>query len=260
VGHLRALWDVRARTAQRRRRLGHQVSPRRKGLSGDSIPTGPGFSAIFQSSADPLRLAANTPSSSTEVGRISGAHHSDRHRPSNLPNPQVRPHREGRKALTTNLQPAVIIRKWVRRVNGLSIPLRWGRDSPPAASQWSSPANNPLIEASAGSFSAPPARFIIAPFGEIFRLVLGWVRRDLAVDLAPIERRVHNDPRLLGHRDMGETSYQTDGKLQVISFCAVPLFVPGGRSFVPACACRRAARKGPSRLAVALSLPLARLA
>jgi len=25
---------------------------------------------------------------------------------------------------------------------------------------------------------------------------------------------------------------------------AVPLFVPCGRSFVPACACRRAARKG----------------
>jgi hypothetical protein len=41
------------------------------------------------------------------------------------------------------------------------------------------------------------------------------------------------------------------------SFCAVPLFVPGGRSFVSACACRRAARKGPSRLAVALALPRA---
>jgi hypothetical protein len=40
-------------------------------------------------------------------------------------------------------------------------------------------------------------------------------------------------------------------------FIAVPLFVPGGRSFVPACACRRAARKGPSRLAVAQALPLA---
>src|ERR1700752_4080709 len=40
-------------------------------------------------------------------------------------------------------------------------------------------------------------------------------------------------------------------------FTAVPLFVPGGRSFVPACACRRAARKGPSRLAVAVALPLA---
>src|SRR6516164_7370526 len=38
---------------------------------------------------------------------------------------------------------------------------------------------------------------------------------------------------------------------------AVPLFAPGGRSFVPAYACRRAARKGPSRLAVALALPLA---
>src|SRR5215468_5014056 len=38
---------------------------------------------------------------------------------------------------------------------------------------------------------------------------------------------------------------------------AVPLFAPGGRSFVPACACRRAARKGPSRLAVAPALPLA---
>jgi hypothetical protein len=38
------------------------------------------------------------------------------------------------------------------------------------------------------------------------------------------------------------------------SLRAVPLFVPGGRSFVPACACRRAARKGPSRLAVALGL------
>ena len=31
------------------------------------------------------------------------------------------------------------------------------------------------------------------------------------------------------------------------SLRAVPLFVPGGRSFVPACARRRAARKGPSR-------------
>ena len=41
------------------------------------------------------------------------------------------------------------------------------------------------------------------------------------------------------------------------SLRAVPLFVPGGRSFVPACACRRAAHKGPSRLAVALALPLA---
>ena len=40
---------------------------------------------------------------------------------------------------------------------------------------------------------------------------------------------------------------------------AVPLFVPDGRSFVPACACRRAARKGPSRLAVTLVLPLAHL-
>src|SRR5215471_17465674 len=38
---------------------------------------------------------------------------------------------------------------------------------------------------------------------------------------------------------------------------AVPLFAPGGRSFVPTCACRRAARKGPSRLAVAPALPLA---
>src|SRR3954462_198483 len=37
----------------------------------------------------------------------------------------------------------------------------------------------------------------------------------------------------------------------------VPLFVPCCRSFVPACACRRAARQGPSRLAVALALPLA---
>jgi hypothetical protein len=41
------------------------------------------------------------------------------------------------------------------------------------------------------------------------------------------------------------------------SLRTVPLFVPGGRSFVPACACRRAARKGPSRLAVALALSLA---
>src|SRR5262244_3910849 len=41
------------------------------------------------------------------------------------------------------------------------------------------------------------------------------------------------------------------------SLRAVPLFVPGGRSFVPACACRRAARKGPSRLAVAQALLLA---
>src|SRR5215475_8160636 len=40
-------------------------------------------------------------------------------------------------------------------------------------------------------------------------------------------------------------------------FFAVPLFVPGGRSFVPTCACRRAARKGPSRLAVGQALPLA---
>jgi hypothetical protein len=35
------------------------------------------------------------------------------------------------------------------------------------------------------------------------------------------------------------------------------LFVPGGRSFVPACDRQLAARKGPSRLAVALSLRLA---
>jgi len=41
------------------------------------------------------------------------------------------------------------------------------------------------------------------------------------------------------------------------SFRTVPLFVPDGCSFVPACACRRAARKGSSRLAVALALPLA---
>jgi hypothetical protein len=41
------------------------------------------------------------------------------------------------------------------------------------------------------------------------------------------------------------------------SLRTVPLFVPGGRSFVPACACKRIARKGPSRLAVALALPLA---
>src|SRR5258706_7891771 len=39
--------------------------------------------------------------------------------------------------------------------------------------------------------------------------------------------------------------------------CAVPLFVPGGRSFVPTCGCRDAPRAGPSRLAVALALPLA---
>jgi hypothetical protein len=43
------------------------------------------------------------------------------------------------------------------------------------------------------------------------------------------------------------------------SFCAVPLFVPGGRSFVPACACRRAARRGrqgwPSRGPCCPSLP-----
>src|ERR1700758_1272531 len=38
---------------------------------------------------------------------------------------------------------------------------------------------------------------------------------------------------------------------------AVPLFVPGGRSFVPACARRRAARKGPSRPSVVLSCRLA---
>ena len=41
------------------------------------------------------------------------------------------------------------------------------------------------------------------------------------------------------------------------SFCAVPLFEPGGRSFVPACAYRCAARKGQSGLAVAQALPLA---
>jgi hypothetical protein len=39
----------------------------------------------------------------------------------------------------------------------------------------------------------------------------------------------------------------------VSSLRPVPLFVPGGRSFVPACARRRAARKGPSRPAVVLS-------
>lgn len=43
--------------------------------------------------------------------------------------------------------------------------------------------------------------------------------------------------------------YVIDGS----SLRAVPLFVPGGRSFVPASARRRAARKGPSRPAVVLS-------
>ena len=38
---------------------------------------------------------------------------------------------------------------------------------------------------------------------------------------------------------------------------AVPLFVPGGRSFVPACARETRRAQGPSRLAVALVLPLA---
>ena len=37
----------------------------------------------------------------------------------------------------------------------------------------------------------------------------------------------------------------------------VPLFEPGGRSFVPACVCRRARAQGPSRLAVARAQPLA---
>src|SRR6201981_3728486 len=37
----------------------------------------------------------------------------------------------------------------------------------------------------------------------------------------------------------GKLSYVIDSS----SFCAVPLFVPGGCSFVPACACRRAARR-----------------
>jgi hypothetical protein len=40
--------------------------------------------------------------------------------------------------------------------------------------------------------------------------------------------------------------------------CAVPLFVPGGRSFVPTCGMQKLRRaQGPSRLAVAGALPLA---
>jgi hypothetical protein len=38
----------------------------------------------------------------------------------------------------------------------------------------------------------------------------------------------------------GRLSYIIDSS----SFWVVPLFVSGGRSFVPACACRRAARRG----------------
>src|SRR5262249_60219483 len=39
--------------------------------------------------------------------------------------------------------------------------------------------------------------------------------------------------------------------------CAVPLFVPGGRSFVPTYRFTGAPCSGPSRLAVAFGLPLA---
>jgi hypothetical protein len=55
----------------------------------------------------------------------------------------------------------------------------------------------------------------------------------------------------------GQTETRLSYVIDSSSFCAVPLFVPCGRSFVPASACRRTARKGPSRLAVALALPLA---
>jgi hypothetical protein len=52
---------------------------------------------------------------------------------------------------------------------------------------------------------------------------------------------------ILSQTSAGRLSYVIDSS----SFYAVPLFVPGGRSFVPACACRRAARRGrqgwPSR-------------
>ena len=52
---------------------------------------------------------------------------------------------------------------------------------------------------------------------------------------------------LLSQTLAGKLSYVIDSS----SFCAVPLFVPGGRSFVPACVCRRAARRArqgwPSR-------------
>src|SRR6516162_6030132 len=43
----------------------------------------------------------------------------------------------------------------------------------------------------------------------------------------------------------------------LILLCAVPLFVPGGRSFVPTCGPRTRRAQGPSRLAVAQASPLA---
>src|SRR5215475_11037680 len=50
------------------------------------------------------------------------------------------------------------------------------------------------------------------------------------------------------------TTYVIDKLL--ILLCAVPLFVPGGRSFVPALRVQSRRAQGPSRLAVAQALPL----
>lgn len=54
---------------------------------------------------------------------------------------------------------------------------------------------------------------------------------------------------ILSQTSAGKGCYVIDSS----SLRAVPSFVPGGRSFVPACARRRAARKGPSKPAVVLS-------
>jgi hypothetical protein len=70
----------------------------------------------------------------------------------------------------------------------------------------------------------------------------------------------HAPGRPILHRRLilSQTSAGTAGYLiGSSSFRAVPLFVPCSRSFVPTCGCRRAARKEPSRLAVARALPCA---
>ena len=60
---------------------------------------------------------------------------------------------------------------------------------------------------------------------------------------------------ILSQTSAGKLNYFIDRLL--ILLCAVPLFVPGGRSFVPTCGPRTRRAQGPSRLAVAQASPLA---
>src|ERR1700756_5490679 len=60
---------------------------------------------------------------------------------------------------------------------------------------------------------------------------------------------------ILSQTSAGKLRYVIDRLL--ILLCAVPLFVPGGRSYVPTCGPRTRRAQGPSRLAVAQAPPLA---